>query len=253
MTGTDGAHSLSENAAINTDDMPLLEFSAPFSLYASTSSQNNRLLQVNLGVPSVKGYDKRSNFTKDFFFRKVLNYKKLHIPIDRSWIMKLTPEMVNYIMVRDMALNYNYPQRTTSLNKAMDYALMKLNDGYEDIDLLFTAAEDLLREGSHDEAQIYLKRIEDSQQHIIKHSLFYSRAGDLLLKMNKPDEAHSYFSRSFDVNPYNFRSSIELGDSYVHLNKPDLACKYYKNARSLLNKDMQHKISNKIEQYCAGN
>jgi tetratricopeptide (TPR) repeat protein len=235
---------------INTDDMPLLEFRAPFSLYASTTLQNNRLLQANLRVPVVRGYDQARNFTKDFFFRKIINYSKLHITIDRSWAMNLTPEMVNYIIVRDEALRFNYPQRTQPLKKVMDYESMNFDNRYEDMDLLFTAVEDLLREGSHDKAQQYLKRIENAHQHIIKHSLFYLRIGALLLEMNKPDEAHSYFSESYSINPYNYRTSIELGDSYVRINKPDLSCRYYKNAQSLLNKDMQYKVINKLELHC---
>ena len=251
MTGPEGAAALSGSAALNTDDLPLLEFNAPFSLYSSTVSQNNRLLQVNLGIPRVQGYVSGRDFAKDFFFRKILNYKKLYIPVDGSWVTKLTPEMVNYIMLRDLALSFGYPQRTPSLHKALNYSSMDFAPDYEDTDLLLTAAEDLLREGNFERAQKLLHRIEKAPEHIIKHSQFYSRAGALLLKAGRFEEAMGFLKKANDINPYNFRSSIELADLYIHVQRLDMACAYYKKARTLLNNQMQYKVTDKIKRYCA--
>jgi len=251
MTGPKGAAALSEHAPLNTDDLPLLEFNAPFSLYSSTAVQNNMLLQKNLEIPRVKGYITGRDFARDFFFRKILNYKKLHIPLDRLWFAKLTPQMINYIVLRDLAVNTGYPGRMPSLRKALNYSQMNFAPDYEDTELLFTAAEDFLREGNSIEARNDIDRIEKTPVNIIEHSRFYAEAAGLLLKAEDVNGALGYLEKSCAINPFNFRTSILLADLYVRFNRFGDACVWYNNAGTLLNDDMQYKVRDKIERSCA--
>jgi len=250
MTGPDGVRAMTNKATLNTDDLPLLEFNAPFSLYADTAVQNNTLLQANLRIPEIKGYTSDRNFKQDFFFRKILNYNKLHIPVDRSWVTYVNPEMLDYIIKRDTALRFAYPQRRQSLQETFDYSSMYFTADYEDLDILLTAATDVITENNYDNAGEYLHRIEKAPIHLVKHSQFYARAGAVLLKANKFKKALEFLIKSNDINPYDYRASIALADLYVHFRELDLACTHYKKAQALLNNEMQYKVSDKVERYC---
>jgi spermidine synthase len=100
-------------AVYNTDDLPILEFSAPMSIYASTFLENLKgLLSCKSGfLPSVRGFPKGKGLSKEFYIHLADYYGKLHNGYARKVIdeaRKLYPKDSEIaVIAADLSLSEN--------------------------------------------------------------------------------------------------------------------------------------------------
>ncbi|HYQ48122.1 MAG TPA: hypothetical protein VEP69_03565, partial [Thermodesulfovibrionales bacterium] len=251
VAGRKNVEALSSDARFNTDDMPLLEFEAPFSLYASTEMQNNELLQKHMSIPEIRGYPGPEDVTKEYLFRKCLNFMKLDIPVDRAWRNALTPAASMYLSRRQNSLDENSPVRNASLLQALDYRPATLAPAYQDIDLVSSAVDIALKDRNRERALHYLEKAEAMPQHIISHSDLYYRGGMGLQAMGDMAGAERYLRRSVATNAYHARAVIALAELYREERRMPLACEAYRSAERLLNGAKRAEVREKMRSSCA--
>ncbi len=234
VTGRQGVDKLSGNAAVNTDNLPLLEFEAPFSLYSATERKNNELLADSMTIPEIRGFGAAENQRQEYLFRKCLNYVKLGIPINDLWLRSLSSQGATYLSSRIMGLDRRNPDHSSSLQQAMDYQSANLSPYYEDLDLLDAALDMALDNPNNTELFNILRRVDAASQHIVSHSDLYYRAGVRLAKMGSREHAEKYLAKSIAVNEYNVSALTALADLYYADRRMSDACGSYRKAERML-------------------
>lgn len=250
VAGKQGVEKLSGNAAVNTDNLPLLEFEAPFSLYRATEGKNNELLADAMTIPEIRGFGSPGNLRQEYLFRKCLNYMKLGIPVDDLWLRSLSSEGRAYLSIRIMGLDRRNPDRRSSLQQAMDYHSANLPPDYEDPDLLAAALDIALDNANNTELFQLLHKVDAASQHIVRHSDLYYRAGIRLAKIGSRELAEKYLAKSIAVNKYHVGALTALADLYVTDQRLSDACRAYRSAVGLLKGQRKDELKRKMAVSC---
>lgn len=250
VTGRQGVEKLSGNAAVNTDNLPLLEFEAPFSLYSATERKNNELLTDAMTIPEIRGFGSPGNLRQEYLFRKCLNYMKLGIPVDDLWLRSLSSQGATYLSSRIMGLDRRNPDRNSSLQQAMDYNSVNLPPYYEDLDLLDAALDMALNNANNTALSRLLRRADAASLHIVSHSDLYYRAGVKLAKMGSGELAEKYLAKSIAVNEYNVSALTALADLHFADQRIGDACGSYRKVERMLRGPRRDELKRRLAMSC---
>lgn len=250
VTGRQGVEKLSADAAVNTDNLPLLEFEAPFSLYSATERENNELLNAYMTIPEIRGFRSPQDLQQEYLFRKCLNYMKLGIPIDDLWLRSLSSVARSYLSGRIMVLDPKDPDRISFLQQAMNYHVVELPRNYEDLELLYVALDMALKYKNNTELRQVLQRVDAAPLHIVGHSNLYYRTGIGLERMGSRELAEKYLAKSIAVNEYNVSALTALADLYLADQRLPEACSSYRKAERMLKGSGREEVKRKQAVSC---
>jgi spermidine synthase len=283
ITGAGGIKAFSDGAPVNTDDRPLLEFSAPMAMYLTdrTVMENNSRLSDHLEVPAIAGHEGEGDVTAEFLYRKSRNYRRLNIPAPLSWIREAISRdagNADYLvhLARVMAVEGRFSLAGSLLGEAlakepenagahyMRAMLLKdrdagqalghmdraLRSAPEDFDILVEAAEFSFDEGMFEGANgLFLRAYDQPHQAIADGYLLYS-IGLTFAKLKKYGQAVDYLERSVGLNAYDFESVLALADTYLFVGRPGDACARYADALRLSGGEDRGLVEERIDSYC---
>jgi spermidine synthase len=221
VTGPKGVAILTTGAELNTDDTPTLEFNAPFSMYADTATDNNNMLHMLLDLPSATVQSRYADYRDEFLFRKILNYTKINIPRDGSWMSMIDPSKESLMINRMSAL---YSDSSKAYSIALDYSPVIDREDYEDMELLVLAIEREAWDGNLSKALEYMERAETIPENITKHSRAYRSIGLAFIRADDNEKGKKYLQKAVAINPFDINSIIGLTGAFMVLEMPDEAC-----------------------------
>ncbi len=284
VTDTGGVRKIAGDAPLNTDDLPLLEFNAPYSMYKSeTTLSNNIMLFKNIRFPKISGIDYNRDFEAAFLYRKSKNYAYVDLPTSSSWInsaLKQSPSNNDYLVekARGLARTGKYPEAFDILQQVVASAPDNASAHFE-TGLLLNLRKDFEKAGFHldkaaslnpDEFQfvheLALHRLKEkdyraaltnfSRAYKLPHNKTYDgpiffRMGQCIYNLGDAEKALKYFNRSSFVNPFNPIPLYTSGDIYLQkFKKPDVACKLYRNALLKSSDAMKKAIQSRVDKHC---
>ena len=272
-----------KNVNVNTDDLPLLEFNAPYSLYIENANvSNNMLLQKYSKFPVITA----DNMTlekvfSELLYRKSRNYHKLGIPANPAWIEKAVeyfPQDPEYIvqMAKQSISDSRVDEGKILLKKALnispgnplanyEYAMLSMKESSIDAESYFNKANSS-NENEFNymfdiaEYKLSIGKTEESLDYFIR-ALYIPHGSDIDWKIlsyiavcyNKlMDHKMSayYLRKSIESNPYNFDSMMSMASMELYFGRKDAACKYYEYLIKVVPVDRRDTIKNVMVQYC---
>jgi spermidine synthase len=271
VTDAKGTRAMSAGAGINTDDLPLLEFNAPYSLYDIFSVvHNNKLLAQYLKVPAVSGHADRESLVSEFYFSKLMNLFEHRIsssPI--SFKGMLGPEHLALITQKIQArkgleneaiynlenLSRKYPDNprvyyelgtlheNRDVLKAMNYFEKAVSLNPEEYGYVYKAARAQLEGGNIGKALDYFLRAYKLPHRAIEDSDIFLYTGLCLEQLSDYESTSRYLDRSIEANPYSVDALLaSAGLLLDRLGKPGLACEKYKRAFEVAGRERKHEI-----------
>lgn len=283
ITDNEGVEELSAGARTNTDNLPFLEFNAPYSLYSDTAMRNVMALQRHMNLPRVTGIES-ADLSSELLYRKSRNYMKINLDgaVNPLWIenaVKQNPEDADYLA--EMALVYERHnkdleklepllRRALSIapdSPAANYAAamhLKGSDAekagayfdravvheVDDFDILYEAGMFNFNEGKIKEALDLFLRAERLPRPFLTDVKLLAFIEYCYRKLGDYEASLSYLLKFVEMNPYSSDIFTALADSYLRFGKPDLACTYYKAALGVSPKSRRGEITSRIRQNC---
>jgi spermidine synthase len=283
ITDSEGIASALKNINVNTDDLPLLEFNAPYSLYIENANvSNNLLLQQYARFPVVSTDNmSREKVFPELLYRKSRNYHKLGIPADPAWIGKAVEDSqqnADYIvqMAKQSISDDRVDEGKALLKKALgiapgnppanyEYGMLSMKDPSGDAERYFNK----VGSGKENEFIFYfdvaqyklsLGKTEESLDYFIRAlDIPHSRDVDwrifsyLAVCYNKLKDYNrsAYFLRkSVESNPYNFDTTMSMATMELYFGRRDSACRYFEYLMKVVPEDRRDAIKNMMVQYC---
>jgi spermidine synthase len=281
IVGHEGIRALSENAGLNTDDRPFLEFNAPLSRHLKSGGINNYLLSGMLSVPQMAGIDDKRAAAAEFFYRKTVNYLRLGIPGRALWLKKalsMYPDNARYIAQYAMnlladgkareamvLLNMNSPL----LQQAPEYYYVKamlVKDGNargateyldraislkkNEFDYYYEAAKLNLETGDYEKAHDYFQSASELPHKVAEESRLFSLMGYNMLRLKVAGNAVGYFSKAVEANPYNYELMVQLADLYHGMGLSSRECELYKKILALPVEMIRDGVAKKRDNFC---
>jgi spermidine synthase len=286
-TDADGARRLSEGAPLNTDDMPILEFNAPYSMYSDTDTigRNSTLLYGHMILPvfSQSGRAASHLTVREVLYRKVLNYLKRDIAPSGKWVydlLGLDPKNPDYQFLRARMIR-DHGDRAGAIDKLerllakdpdncrahFDYANLILDTDPEraenhyrraaeycgEFDHMYELGVFLMKKGRCEEALPFLEASEAIPHPRSIDDDLLMDLGVCRLRTGSNEAAAASFAQSAEANPYNARAYVMLGNTRLFLLKMrDEGCKALRKAEThpnLLPED-RAKLSSTLWKYC---
>ena len=282
ITDESGVLDLSRDARMNTDNLPLLEFNAPYSIYTRDADRlNSSLLHKYLKIPAVSGF-RGEDFDSEFLYRKTRNHLRLGIAVNYKWMktaLENHPRNRKYLL--EMAkVEAQSPKR---LDKARILFEEAMRTGPDDPEILFEYAAFLKRtdreraeayfdramslgatdfrhvleaastkeeNGKDAEALEYLMRAINLPHPQMHDSLMLYRIGLANRQLGNNQAAIEYLKRSVDSNPYNMMSKFALAETYLSVRERGAACEGYRDLLNIAPKDKKQIVKDKLTQYC---
>jgi tetratricopeptide (TPR) repeat protein len=241
---------MAAGARVNTDDLPLLEFNAPFSLYAEDAyKSNNMLLLKHTRLPDIAGMGASAHDSAELLYRKSANYLKLHIPVDPEWVKRT----MEFAFARDNpATDYEYAMlMKDSDGKAADFHFERaIALKGDEFDYLYEAAKFRLQRGRAREALDYFFRARELPHYASEEwrlfgyiALSYRQLGDYRNYV-------AYLVKSVEANPYNSNAQLALADSYLQNGERDAACARFEDALKYAPAGDRAALRGKTSRYC---
>jgi spermidine synthase/tetratricopeptide (TPR) repeat protein len=250
VTDSEGVDAMAAGARVNTDDLPLLEFNAPFSLYAEDAyKSNNMLLLKHTKLPDIAGMGASAHDSAELLYRKSTNYLKLHIPVDPEWVKRT----MEFAFARDNpATDYEYAMlMKDSDGKAADFHFERaIALKGDEFDYLYEAAKFRLQRGRAREALDYFFRARELPHYASEEwrlfgyiALSYRQLGDYRNYV-------AYLVKSVEANPYNSNAQLALADSYLQNGDRDAACARFEDALKYAPAGDRAALRGKTSRYC---
>jgi spermidine synthase len=231
--GKRGAAEIAKGARINTDDVPILEFSAPYALYADTAEDNVNLLHGYMSMPDLSGFDYPGNLYAEFLYRKSRNYYELEMFQDWGWIKEArsfdvsNPDYIIYetklVLTErnelakrfweDIALRFpDHPRanfefamllKETDREKADTYFERAISLDPDNFNYVFWAADNKREMGRYRKAlEYYLTARELPHQNSLDNEILYY-TGICQVRTGRLMEGVEFIEKASELNPYN--------------------------------------------------
>lgn len=281
ITDRQGVDALSRGASVNTDDIPLLEFSAPYSLYKGSSTDLYDYLHSAMRLPEIRGYKNTETIVPELLYRKTRNYLSSDIPVSVSWIknaLKFDPSNPDFmvqlakvkfktdseaaqaesLLRRALSIDPENAETHFSLGRLIGvrkqeaaghlYKAASLNG--DEFEYVNSAAASMFQEGRSDEALKYsIKSLQLPHPAEYDQHIYRNIALSLRQKKDYP-AAVIFFEKSIHANPYRPDTYIDLADIYIMFARKDLACEHLQRALLFSTLETKDLVKEKLDHYC---
>jgi len=279
VTDADGARAFGGEAPVNTDDLPLLEFSAPRSLYLQdVLPRNNRALWKFMKNPFPAEMPGVKDSFAEFLFLKSRLYDRQDIPMDDSWMETALSHDADNPVYRLMKAKLLLKKNDTAgaqeilaslpdsaavlLERAlvrrmqgdMDAtAYEKLADDIDDRDFAYALAEAKWRfeQDDYGEALSYFGKALSLPHQKGFDGQILGDMGFSYASLNQPDQAARYLTSALKSNPYGYKYRNFLGQLYGVLGDRSSACQTYRDAQQYAFESDEGDIREKMSTYCS--
>jgi spermidine synthase len=226
------ARVFARNAELNTDDLPLLEFSAPTSLYLDTVDLNQALARSyrSQELPPITGVEEGALHSAQFRFELA---KAL-------WARRDAEEALRHL---NLALRRD-PRHLPSLilraelHRQMRLPLQALADLQTAVEVEPNHAEALFKMAViyHEQrlpkrAEGYVRKALAAREDLAEA---YSLLGQLLMAQRMPEPARRAYERAVALRPDAARMWARLGEALLELDAPSEAVEAYRKALDLI-------------------
>ena len=209
LFGNEAVEKLTKGVSINTDNNPVVEYSAPKNLYSTIAVNPWRLLYENLAPQDMKADDFRASrlLTRIYYIEKNIGEgikegeKAIELDADNSFIKDMLARLyfeegVAYFKSQDFdkaAVSYEKSLK----NKETAETYFNLGQSYEESDP--AKAEDAYRDAL---------RLDESLTSV------YERLGNIYIDQGNLNSAIAVFTKLYELEPQNKTTLITLADLY---------------------------------------